>query len=111
MPPSSTSTFVLIVRLFVTRSTAPGGALRHAGRLLFDLQYHRVAFVDLRRDLQDLAHFLALNRLEWIDVAVVARITGVGVLARDERHFLRDLDFGFLVVESHDRRCLQNVRR
>ena len=72
MPPSSISTLVLMVRLFVIRSTAPWRALREVRALELDLQHHRAAaLVDLRRHLQDRADFLALDGLEGIDAAVV----------------------------------------
>ena len=65
---------------------------RGAGELRaleLDLELHqRAAFVDLRRDLEDGADFLALHGVEGIHVAVVVA-AGVGELAGDERHFLR----------------------
>ena len=48
-------------------------ALRDAGVFLLDLEHHRVAFVDLRRDLEDRADFLALDGLERIDLALLVR--------------------------------------
>ena len=53
-PPSSTSTVVVTVRLLVIRSTAPcvpGGDTLSASCSI--LRINRVAFVDLRRDLED----------------------------------------------------------
>ncbi len=72
-PPSSTSTVVVIVRLFVIRSTAPcvPCATLESSCSIFSM--HRVAFVDLRRDLEDRADFLALNRLERIHLALLVR--------------------------------------
>ena len=70
-PPSSTSTVVVIVRLLVIRSTAPacpGETLESSCSIL---SMHRVAFVDLRRDLEDRADFLALDGLERIDLALL----------------------------------------
>ena len=54
------------------------------------------------------ADLLALDRLERVHRAV--RRAGVRELARDERHFLADLDLGFLVVERHDLRRRDDVR-
>ena len=48
----------------VDRAAAGAGEAR---ALLLDLQHHRVALVDLRRDLQDRADFLALDGLERVD--------------------------------------------
>src|SRR6185503_3067356 len=85
-------------------------ALRDAGVFLLDLEHHRVAFVDLRRDLEDRADFLALNRLERIDLSLRVRGARVGERAGEEWHFLRDLDLRLFIVEGDDRRRLQDVR-
>ena len=104
MPPSSMSTLVLIGALVGDEAV---GIARVAGErraLELDLELHqRAAFVDLRRDLEDGADFLALHRREGIHVAVGAAVAGVGELAGDERHFLRHLELGFLVVHRHRR--------
>ena len=81
------STEVVMVRLLVMRSDGLERVGRDAGSLLLDLEDHAVAFVDLRRDLEGHAHLFALNRLERIDAW--NRAARVGVLAGDERHFLR----------------------
>ena len=105
---SSTNTDVVIVRLFVTRSTAP-----EAPELMLDVSCSIVSFtpdagVDLRRDHQTRANFLALNRLERIDrTRDRAR---VGVTAGQERNFLADSDLCLFVVERHDGWRCDDVR-
>ena len=82
------------------------GQLR-AGRgvFLLDLELHRIAFVDVRRDLQNRAHFLALNRLEtdWWFRLTLAVVLAIG--AGDQRDLLRDLHLRlFIVHRDHGRR-------
>ena len=69
---------------------------------MLDFEHHRVAFIDLRGDLEDGADFLTLDGLERIEIVadVAARVR---VLTGDERDFLGDLDLGLLVVHGHDR--------
>ena len=67
------STLVLIGALVGDQAA---GVARRAGELRalqLDLELHeRAAFVDLRRDLEDRADFLALHGREGIDLAVGA---------------------------------------
>src|SRR3546814_15028843 len=76
------------------------------GHFLGDVQAHRGAFVDVRRHPQDQADILAIDGLERVLRLSAAARTGIGELAGDERHFLRDLEFG-LVVRSAERRVGQ----
>ena len=92
------STLVLIGALVGDEAVRVAGGAGAARALLLDLELHAAAFVDLRRDLEDRADFLALDGRERIHVAVVVA-AGVRELAGEERHFLRDLDLGLLVVE------------
>src|SRR6185312_8625096 len=88
---------------FVGRDVGRIGDLGAGGGVfLLDLELHRIAFVDVRRDLEDGAHFLALNGLEGAGGAGDAR-GGIGVGARDQRDFLRDLHLGLLVVHGDQR--------
>ena len=69
MPPSSMSTLVLMVRLLVMSAARVAGGAGERGALDLDLELHqRAAFVDLRRDLEDGADFLALHGGERIHV-------------------------------------------
>ena len=105
MPPSSTSTLVrdrALVGDQVGRATCCELAATLEASCSI-LSSTASAFVDLRRDLEDGADFLALDGLERI-YRCRRSVPGVGELAGEERHFLRDLDLGFLVVERDDRR-------
>ena len=106
--PSLTNTCVVIVRVLVIRSAAPSTPRAQARGLLLDVELDAAAFVDLRRDLQARADLFALDRLKRVHGALVR--AGVRELARQERHFLADADFGFLVVERHDVRRRDDVR-
>ena len=108
MPPSSISTVVLIERLLVEDVGRIGELCAGRGILLLDLQLHRIAFVDVRRDLQNRAHFLALNRRERAGGAADAR-GRIAVGAGDQRDLLRHLDLGFLVVHRDQRRRRDDV--
>ena len=109
MPPSSMSTLVLMVRLLVMALSASPVVAGQRGALDLDLELHqRAAFIDLRRDLEDGAHFLALHGGEWIHAAVGAA-AGTRELSGDERHFLRHLELRFLVVHGHGRRRRDQV--
>ena len=75
MPPSSTSTRVddgALVGHEVGRGDLGGGG-RDARGFLLDLEQDRVLVGDLRRDLQDVADFLALDGLERVDRAAGCR--------------------------------------
>ena len=83
---------------------------RERRHFLVQIQAHGVALVHVRRDLQGEADVLALNGLEGIGRQVGAAIGGgVGVLAGDERHLLRHLDGGLLVVQGQHRGSGQDV--
>ena len=84
----------------VGRDVDRAGELR-AGRELFllDLEQDRVALADVRGDLEDRADLLALDGLEGLVVPVTAAVVLV-YCAGDERHLLRDLDLGLLVVHG-----------
>ena len=76
---------------------------RDARTLLLDFQHHRIALVDLRRDLEDRSHFLTLDRLEGIELIACIATACARVLAGDEGHFLRNLDLRLLIVHGDDR--------
>jgi hypothetical protein len=97
-----------MVRLLVMALPGVTGAAGQCRALDIDLELHQLAtLVQLRGDLEDGAHFLPLHGGERIDVTLAA--AGIGVLAGDERDFLRHLDLRFLVVHGHGRRRRDQV--
>ena len=103
MPPSSISTLVVMVRLLVMRSTAPAGFWPMLELSMRDLQQHRRAF----RVICGVTLRMVPTSSRWMvwkgfTVPPVDAF-GVGVLAGDERHFLRDLELRLLVVHGDDR--------
>ena len=69
------------------------------GNLLLNFQQHRVALVDLWRDLQRQPDLLAFDRRKRIDGGAAG--DGGRETTGDERHFLADLDLRLFVVHHH----------
>src|SRR5438874_8201333 len=89
-----------------------GGLLTDARALDRDLEHERGALGgDGRRDLENGADLLALNGLERIDAArdPARGRRRIGELAGNERHFLRHLELGLLVVHGHRRRRREDI--
>ncbi len=82
------------------------------------LQADRITRVDLGSDPQsdsDVLAFDGLERIDRIDGSSVRNVDGRtgrdvgGELARDERHFTGNDDFGRFVFKRHQVRCGKNV--
>ena len=117
-PPSTTISPVLASTLVVISRSSVTGWPPMLVAVRFDtfwsiFELHRIALVDLRRDLEGDAHVLTVHGLEGVDDRAAGggggAGGGAGVLAGDERHFLGDLDGGFLVVQGHHARGGQDV--
>src|SRR6056297_632615 len=85
------------------------GDRRKRGDFLLDGEHYRVAFVDMRRDLELQPDLLALNGLERIDLAFGRRDAFGQEAAGKKRNFLADVDACGMVVHGHDRRRGQHV--
>ena len=99
MPPSSMSTLVLIVRLLVMRLFASPELPVSDRALELDLELHqRAAFVICGVILRMVPTSSRWTVVNGFTSPLLPVLPVLRELAGDERHFLRDLELGFLVV-------------